>query len=119
MEYEYSVLQIKGSYVKTYLAQIKGDHPDWMFNRRFLLQTRVDSCGIQTYKCDIGGHGVFEQSVKYIDKNTQGIICQDRVWFVYYRKQIYDIDRGEVLLALFNLNLQYGNKKLFTAENPA
>ena len=116
MEYEYTVLQMKGVYVKTYLAQIKGCHPDWMFDRHFLRRTRIDSCGMQTYKFDIGGHGVFEQSVKYIDKDTQEIICQDRVWFVYYRKQIYEIERGEVLLSLFNLNLQYSNKTMIAQE---
>ena len=116
MEYEYSALQIKGAYIKTYLAQIKGAHPEWSFERKFLSRTRTDSCGMQSYKYDIGGHGVFEQSIKYVDKNSGEIICQDRVWFVYYRKQIYEIERGEVLLSLFNLNLQYSNKTMIAQE---
>ena len=110
--YEYSVDKVKGTEIKTYLAEIKGSHPKYRFKRRFLRRTRWDNNGRQYYKVEIGGHGVFELSIKWLDCETGELLTQDKRWFVYYKKTYYDIYKEDVLFALFNLNLQYRNENM-------
>ena len=110
--YEYSVDKAKGTEIKTYLAEIEGAHPKYRFKRRFLRRTCCSYNGKQYYKMEIGGHGVFELSIKRLDRETGNPLSQEKRWFVYYENIYYDIDKEDVLFVLFNLNLQYINKNI-------
>ena len=112
MVYEYSVAKVKGTEIKTYLAEIKGAHPKYRFKRRFLRRTCWSYNGRQYYNVEIGGHGVFELSIKRLDRETGELLSQEKRWFVYFEKTYYDIDKEDVLFVLFNLNLQHINKNI-------
>lgn len=112
MVYEYGVDKAKGTEIKTYLAEIEGAHPKYRFKRRFLRRTCCSYNGKQYYKVEIGGHGVFELSIKRLDHETGELLSLEKRWFVYYRKTYYDIDKEDVLFFLFNLNLQYRNENI-------
>ena len=112
MVYEYSVDKTKGTEIKTYLAEIKGAHPKYRFKRRFLRRTCWSYNGRQYYKVEFGGHGVFELSIKRLDHETGKLLSLEKRWFVYYKKTYFDIDKEDVLFALFNLTLQYRNENM-------
>ncbi len=112
MVFEYSVEKANGTDIKTYLAEIKGAHPKYRFKRRFLRRTCWNYNGRQYYKVEIGGHGVFELSIKRLDRETGKLLSLEKRRFVYYKNTYCDIDKEDVLFALFNLNLQYNNEKM-------
>lgn len=112
MIYKYSVPIIPGTYIKTYVARIRGEHPRYRFNRRFLYRSMNTVNGAHWYFYEIGSSGVFEISIKRYKNGSRELIYRRRKWFVYYRKSIYDIDYSDVLFCIFNLKMQR-KKRLF------
>ncbi len=107
MIYHYEVPVIRGEYIKTYLAEITGEDPKYLLKRRFLQRSFKECGGVRTYRYDIGGHGVFEQSIKRFHRRTDELISRERKWFIYYRRRFYYIDCSEALFCAYNLKAQY------------
>jgi|GEM_PF-2760946 len=107
MIFKFNVEKASGTFIKAYLAEIKGAHEKYYFKRRFLQKTRRNYNGRRYFSVELGGHGVFELSVKEIDMRTGKVRRAEKTWFVYYRKKYYYINRDEVLFAKANLDLQY------------
>lgn len=113
MKYTYNVAITHGVYFKTYVAKITGKDPTFHFKRCFLYRISTFSYGRRWYTYELGGHGVFEQSIKRYSKATDILLHRERKWFVYYRKAFYEINYDEVLFCVFNLNAQYRKKLSF------
>lgn len=107
MKYSYEVELVQGTYVKTYVAEIMGPDPTYRFKRRFLRKTSRCRINNRKYIFDLGGHGVFEQSVKRYKSDTDKLFSRERRWFVYYRRRFYEINYDEVLFCVYNLKAQY------------
>ena len=116
MIYDYDVPVIKGTYIKTYLAKITGEDPLFRFNRRFMYRNVDYSPGFRCYSYDIGDYGVFEQSIKRYDFETDKLILCEREWFVNISEDLYEIDYQDVLFCVFNLKAQYSLLKLATID---
>jgi hypothetical protein len=120
MEYTFEIQKAPEEIVRSYVAEITGTHPVYVFNRRFLEPERVtppESDELVYNRFDIGFHGVFEVSTKWFvieEKNGCRNLKQIRrevYWFVAYRKRIYPVDRYDVLFTLFNLRRQYVQRR--------
>lgn len=109
MEYTYDIPVILTTYVKTYVAEIRGPHDTFVFDRRFVERNKTRKDGKYHLSYNIGGHGVFEQSVKRFVINSDEEIDVQKQWFVYFQKQIIPIDKCNVLLAVEMMNSYYSN----------
>lgn len=107
MKYSYKVPLVSGTYIKTYVAEIKAADPKYHFKRRFLRKTIRCGLDMREYVFELGGHGVFERSIKRFNSKTDELMGRERKWFVYYRRRFYEIDYNEVLFCVYNLNAQY------------
>ena len=107
MKYVYEVELVPSTYVKTYVAEIKGPDPKYRIKRRFLRKISRYSLGMREYIFDLGGHGVFEHSIKRFNSETGELLSRERKWFVYYRRRYYEINYDEVLFCVYNLKAQY------------
>lgn len=107
MKYHYEVPVNRSEYIKTYVAEITGEDPKYLLKRRFIRRSYKECAGVRTYKYDIGGHGVFEQSIKRFDRRTDELISRERKWFAYYCKSFYEIECTEALFCVCNLKAQY------------
>ena len=111
MELTYQIDKIQGTVARAYLARIRGADDKWTFKRKFLKMNMTDNERSLKMNWNLGGHGVFELSVKWLDRTNGNVISHERMWFVYYRTKFYEIDYSEVLFSLFNLNKQYKNSR--------
>ena len=105
MLYTYGAELSEGIIVRTYLAKISGPDEQYRFKRSF-LNWEYHRYQIQlwfTFEID---QGVYEQCIKYVDKQTGNIVRYDRSWFVFFDGEFYQIGRDEVLFCVFNLDLQ-------------
>ncbi len=114
MIYQYFIPIIPETYFKTYVAKIYGEDPKYRFKREFLERTTDVADGKRWYYYQIG-RGIFEVSIKRYKKGTKEMISSERKWFVYYRRNFYEIDYTDVLFCVFNLKLQCGKKRVIYA----
>ena len=103
--YSYCVELSKGTFVNTYLAIITGPDEKYCFKRGFLKRKYNRNRRQLWFTFDMD-HGVYEQSVKHIDKHSGNTIRHEKNWFVYFEGMFYKIRRDEVLFCVFNLELQ-------------
>ena len=113
MKYKYTMPIKRGTYIRTYVAEITGEHPAYGFQRSFLGKTIYGYHDKREYEYELGEWGVFEQCVTRLAKGANEVLEQERKWFVLTEESLYEIEREDVLFCLFNLNRQYptGNHK--------
>lgn len=103
--YSYGAELSKGTFVKTYLAKITGPDEKYRFKRSFLKWEYHRYRRQLWFTFDIE-QGVYEQSIKHVDKQTGNTIRYEKNWFVYFDGKVYQVRRDEVLFCVFNLELQ-------------
>lgn len=106
---EYSVFapHVSGTYAHPYAAQIVGEHPTFRFERRFLrLDWPESTPGGRWFDVKLPCDGVYECCVRRFKSGTNKVIDREYEWFVLFDGEFYEIDKEDVLFALFNLQLQ-------------
>jgi hypothetical protein len=107
LRYVCSVPMKRGTHIRTYVAEITGEHPVYGFQRNFIGKTIYGYHDKREYEYELGEWGIFEQGITRLAKGTNEVLERERRWFVLTEKSIYEIEREDVLFCLFNLNRQY------------
>lgn len=106
MSWEEWFPRVPGTRCKIYLARILGRDPVFRFARSFRnLSYAYSKCEIYC-SAELEENGVFELCARWYDDKSEELVSRERSWFVVFEGFCYELDEDDVLLSVFNLNLQ-------------